>query len=163
MQDTIFKKATAVWLVENTSLTFKQIADFCHVTIMEVQTIADGNYSITRGMDPIKSGQLTKSEITRCEKSPPAKLQIVDDRDKYKSNFKKIPQSPKNTSMGCIMWLVNKYPDMDSAKIAAITHSSEEIVDLIKKRPGSKISQVKPQSPVTAGLCTKQELEQYIS
>lgn len=72
----ISKKATAVWLVENTSLTFQQIADFCELTLLDIQTIADGQYEIQIGLSPIINGQLTEEEIKKCQDNPSAKLQL---------------------------------------------------------------------------------------
>ena len=131
--------ATAVWLVENTTLTFKQIAEFCKLHEVEIQGIADGE--VAKGIKPyntIISGQLTKEEIQRCEKDLSAKLQlisskIIDELPPRKKDTKYTPISLRQEKPHAILWLLNRYPDeLSSSQIAKLTGSTKNTVDSIK-------------------------------
>lgn len=153
----IFKKATALWLVENTSLTFKQIAEFCQLSLIEVQTMADGQYENKMVLNPIESEELTTEEIKRCEQDENAVLQSIQ-RKKHKLKTD-ATRSPSNSNMSAIKWLLKNHSQLSSLDVAKLSQSSEDIVDAIKQRGNKPIPQLLAKSPVTLGLCTKEELE----
>ena len=160
MSNVLFRKATAVWLVENTALTFDQIGEFCSLSLMEIHTIADGEYDITRGVSPLENGQLTAAEIKRCENDPTAKLKISE----YSVESSKIKKNniPHNEVMGAVVWMIRNYGHLSSEEIANITTATVDIVETIRERGKKPIPQVTAKSPASIGLCTKEEFETYL-
>ena len=132
-------KATAIWLVENTSLTFNQISEFCGLHELEVQGIADGDVAVgMRGYDPVDNNQLTKDEIERCENDPEAKLMlikssIIEELPPRKKDAKYTPLSLRQEKPYAILWLIKRYPtELTSSQIARLTGSTKNTVDAIR-------------------------------
>jgi uncharacterized protein len=157
----LMPKATAVWLVENTTLTFKQIADFCGVHLLEIQAIADGDVaSNIMGLDPISGGQLTKEEILRCEKDETASLQLTQRPDipvkkKGKSYTSMVKRQDKKNA---IAWLVIKYPQLSDAQIIKLAGTTKATITAIR----TNIKDMSPMDPRMLGLCSETALQQAL-
>jgi len=169
MKHPLMPKATAIWLVENTSLTFKQIALFCGLHELEVQGIADGDVAIgMRGYDPIDNNQLTREEIERCEKDEKANLtliksSVVDDLPPRKKDTKYTPLSLRQEKPYAILWLIKRYPDeLSSSQIAKLTGSTKNTVDAIKNGTYRE-AVLETKSPMDVGLCSYKDLEKTLN
>ena len=162
-------KATAIWLVENTSLTFNQIAEFCGLHELEVQGIADGEVAVgMRGYDPIDNNQLTKEEIQKCEKDSNARLnliksEIIEDLPPRKKDSKYTPLSLRQEKPYAILWLIKRYPtELSSSQIAKLTGSTKNTVEAIKNGTYRE-AVLEAKSPMDVGLCTYKDLERTLN
>lgn len=167
MVQPLMPKSTAIWLVEHTSLTFEQIADFCGLHILEVKAIADGETDNMIGFDPIASSQLTPEEIARCEADPGQKLQIspaVDVGKMIKNHRAKYtPVLKRRDKPSAILWLVRYYPALSDSQICNFLCSTRSTVQSIRNKTHWNIQNIEPQSPVSLGFCTPDELDHLIS
>ncbi|MDG2007716.1 MAG: DUF1013 domain-containing protein [Alphaproteobacteria bacterium] len=159
--------ATAVWLVDNTSLSFAQISQFCQLHELEIQSIADGEEAYNmKGLNPIASGQLTKDEIKRCEDDSNAELTLQTHKSQkihIRSNTKKyLPLSVRSERPKAIAWLVREYGKiLTDIQIAKLTSSTKPTVANI--RAGNQAQPITEfRSPTDLGLCTYEELEKII-
>ena len=165
----LMPKATAIWLIENTSLTFQQISEFCGLHELEVQGIADGDVATgMQGYDPIDNNQLTREEIKRCEKDSSLKLElissnIIENLPPRKKDTKYTPISLRQDKPHAILWLINRYPEeLSSSQIAKLTGSTKNTVEAI--RSGTyREAVLESKSPMDVGLCTYQELERSLN
>ena len=169
MKYPLMPKATAIWLVENTSLTFNQIAEFCGLHELEGQGIADGDVAVgMRGYDPIDNNQLTKEEIERCEKDETANLiliksSIIDDLPPRKKDTKYTPLSLRQEKPYAILWLIKRYPtELSSSQIAKLTSSTKNTVDAIRNGTYRE-AVLEAKSPMDVGLCTYKDLERTLN
>ena len=165
----LMPKGTAVWLVENTSLTFIQIAEFCGLHELEIQGIADGDVATgMQGYDPIDNKQLTKDEIERCEKNSSAKLElikseIIESLPPRKKDTKYTPLSLRQEKPFAILWLIKRYPsELTSAQIARLTGSTKNTVENIKNGTYRE-AVLEAKSPMDIGLCSYQDLEKALN
>lgn len=166
----ILPKATAIWLIDNTTLTFKQIADFCDMHELEVQCIADGEVSYgINGLDPITNGQLTRNEIERCCKDPCASLElnfgISYEMLLYQSKSSKKKYTPiarRQDKPAAIYWLVKHYPELQDSQIIRLIGTTKITVNSIRDRSHWNIKNITPKDPVLLGLCTQLELDKTI-
>ncbi len=159
--------ATAVWLVDNTSLSFSQISNFCQLHELEVQSIADGEEAYNmKGLNPIASGQLTKDEIQKCESDPNLNLSLQIHKSqnvRLKSNAKKyLPLSVRTERPKAIAWLIREYGKiLTDTQIAKLTSSTKPTVLNIRNGNQSQpISEFR--NPTDLGLCTYEELERLV-
>ena len=163
----LMPKATAIWLVENTSLTFKQIADFCGLHILEVESIADGDMDTKlAGFDPIISSQLTHEEIERCEKDPNASLNLISsdfENTNSKVSKKYTPRSKRQDKPDAIAWIVKYYPELPESDVCSLLGTTKATVRSIKNKTHKNFQSIKPRSPVAIGLCTQSELDFFVS
>ncbi len=169
MKFPLMPKATAIWLVENTALSFKQIADFCGLHELEVQGIADGDVAVgMRGYDPIDNNQLTKEEIERCEKDENANLNlitssIIENLPPRKKDSKYTPLSLRQEKPYAILWLIKRYPtELSSSQIAKLTGSTKNTVEAIRNGTYRE-AVLEAKSPMDVGLCTYKELERTLN
>ena len=169
MKYPLMPKATAIWLVENTALTFVQISEFSGLHELEVQGIADGEVAVgMRGYDPIDNNQLTKEEIERCEKDTEARLnliksEIIDDLPPRKKDSKYTPLSLRQEKPYAILWLLKRYPaELSSSQIAKLTGSTKNTVEAIKNGTYRE-AVLESKSPMDVGLCTYQDLEKTLN
>jgi len=168
MSETPFMpKATAVWLVENTTLTFKQIANFCNLHELEIKGIADGD--VAKGIkayNPILAGQLTREEIDTCSKNPEKTLILIkriDDVEvKERKKPKYTPLSKRQDRPDAILWLVKNYPELTDGQISKLVGSTKGTVSLIRKRSYWNFSSLKPKDPVILALCTQEIFEKAL-
>ena len=163
----LMRKATAVWLVENTSLTFLQIANFCGLHELEVSGIADGEVaSGIRGMDPITSNQLTKKEIKRCELDPNLKLELIVNPatigETKRRGPRYTPLSKRQDKPAAIAWLVKFYPDLPDSQIIKLVGTTKPTIKAIRERSHWNITNIVPTDPVLLGLCKQVELDTAI-
>ncbi len=167
MNKPLMPKATAIWLVDNTTLSFEQIAEFCNLHILEIQGIADGDVAVgIQGHNPINSGQLTSDEILRCEKDHKAKIQLINNNlpeHKIKTDGTKYtPIALRQEKPYAIYWLIKKYgEDLSDSQIARLIGSTKTTVEAIKKGTYREaITDAK--SPMDVGLCTYEDLQKAI-
>ena len=163
----LMRKATAVWLVENTSLTFSQIANFCGLHELEVSGIADGEVaSGIRGMDPITSNQLTEQEIKRCESDPNSKLELIINPatigETKRRGPRYTPLSKRQDKPAAIAWLVKFYPDLPDSQIIKLVGTTKPTIKAIRERSHWNITNIVPTDPVLLGLCKQVELDSAI-
>ena len=167
MTTPLMPKATAVWLVENTTLSFEQIAAFCNMHELEIQAIADGDIaSHIVGLDPVANGQLTKEEIERCEKDEKARLQLTAHEDVShlgKKGIKYTPMSKREDRPAAILWLLNKHPELDDMQIVRLLRTTRTAIESIRSKTHKNYDELEAKSPVVAGLCTEQELAQAVA
>jgi len=164
----VMPKATAVWLVENTSLTFKQIADFCGMHELEVKGIADGEVAQgIMGVDPVTGGQLAKEELERCVQNPAAKLQLATSKVQHLITKKKqaryTPIARRQDKPDAIYWLVKNYPDIEDSQIIKLIGTTKSTIQAIRERSHWNTKNIKPRDPVLLGLCTQSDLNKIIS
>lgn len=168
MTTLLMPKATAVWLVENTTLTFDQIAAFTGLHKLEVKGIADGDVAAgVLGLSPIQSGQLTAEEIKRCEGDEGASLQLIE-RDLPEVQVR--AKGPRYTPMtkrvekpDAIAWIVKNYPGMSDAAIGRLLATTKDTIKSIRDRTHWNIANIKPNNPVLMGLCSQRDMELEIS
>ena len=165
----LMPKGTAVWLVENTSLSFTQIAEFCGLHELEVQGIADGDVAAgMQGYDPIDNRQLTKEEILRCENDSSAKLElikskIIDSLPPRKKDTKYTPLSLRQEKPFAILWLIKRYPsELSSSQIAKLTGSTKNTVEAIRNGTYRE-AVLESKSPMDIGLCSYKDLEKSLN
>jgi hypothetical protein len=168
MSDTPFMpKATAVWLVENTTLTFKQIANFCSLHELEVKGIADGD--VARGIkayNPILAGQLSREEIDSCSKDSEKPLSLVkkteDVEVKERKKPKYTPLSKRQDRPDAILWLCKNATELNDGQISKLVGSTKGTVSLIRKRSYWNFSSLKARDPVILALCSQQTYEKAL-
>ncbi len=162
MSAPLMPKATAVWLIDNTSLTFDQIAAFTQLHILEIQNIADDEYSYKiRGLDPISAGQLTAEEIKRCEALPELRLtlkKIPDSKGKQPKKRKYTPLIKRQERPDAIHFLMRKYPELTDAQICKLIGTTKNTVTSIREKSHWKTGSFVTVDPVTSGFCTQTEL-----
>ncbi len=160
----LMRKATAVWLLDNTTLTFKQIADFCGLHELEVNGIADGEVdSGIRGVDPIINNQITKEEIKRCEEDSTANLILFKnpaaDGEKRSKGPKYTPLSKRQDKPAAIAWIVKFHPGLSDGQISKLIGTTKNTIQAIRDRTHWNINSLTPTDPVILGLCKQTELE----
>ena len=163
----LMPKATAVWLVENTTLSFAQIADFCEMHELEVQAIADGDIAAhIMGLDPVANGQLTKEEIARCEADENAHLQMAAHEDVShlgKKGIKYTPMAKREDRPAAIMWLLENHPELSDQQIVRLLRTTRPAITSIREKTHKNYDELEAKSPVLAGLCTQAELDQAVA
>ncbi|MDX1949375.1 MAG: cell cycle transcriptional regulator TrcR [Rickettsiales bacterium] len=162
-------KATAVWLIENTQLTFDQIADFCGLHPLEVQGIADGDVANgVIGMDPVLKGITSRESIAIAEKNPDAKVEFVSDYKDYISVEKKrkkskyTPVARRQDKPDAIAWLVKTHPELTDMQISKLIGTTKKTIEDIRNRTHWNMANLKPRDPVLLGICTQTALEAAI-
>ncbi len=163
----IMAKATAVWLVDNTTITFKQIADFCGFHELEVQGIADGDVATgVKGFDPIANNQLTQDEIDAAEKDPMYKLKLkfyaaaVGEEKRRGPRY--TPLSKRQDRPASILWLVKFHPELTDGQISKLIGTTKPTIQAIRERTHWNISNIEPIDPVALGLCKQSELDTLV-
>ena len=164
----LMPKATAVWLVENTSLTFEQIARFCGMHSLEIQAIADGDVGASMmGLNPIANGQLTKEEIARCEADENAVLkQNVSDLPALMPRSKGTrytPMAKRQDKPDAIAWILKHRPELTDAQIRKLIGTTKNSIDAIRNRTHWNMTNIKARNPVLLGLCTEADLERAVA
>lgn len=164
----LMPKATAVWLVENTSLTFEQIAAFCGLHSLEVQAIADGEVAVGMvGLDPVANGQLTKAEIERCERNQDLRLKLLVPDLPLPAARSKGPRYTPITKRGdkpdAIAWLLKHHPELSDAQLCRLIGTTKPTIASVRERSHWNAPNIKPRNPVLLGLCTQRELEEALA
>jgi hypothetical protein len=164
----LMPKATAVWLVENTSLTFDQIGEFCGLHPLEVQAIADGEVAVQmQGLDPLAAGQLTLEEVERCQKDPAARLKISAEAVpvtvvKHRGP-RYTPIAKRQDKPDAIAWLLKSHPELTDGQISKLVGTTKPTIAAVRDRSHWNSPNIKPRHPVALGLCTMQELDAAVS
>jgi len=161
----LMPKATAVWLVENTSLSFEQVAEFCKLHPLEVKAIADGDAAQgIKGLDPVLTGQLTREEITEAEADSSRKLKLLDPKvrlpePKRKKGPRYTPVSRRQDRPNAILWLVRNHPELKDAQIMRLVGTTKSTILAIRERTHWNAQNLQPLDPVTLGLCSQIDLD----
>lgn len=164
----LMRKATAVWLVENTSLTFDQIARFCGLHELEVQGIADGDVAGgIIGQSPIFSGQLTENEIKRCEKDATASLLLNKNaasevKETGKKSGKYTPIARRQDKPDGIAYLLKYYPEITNSQIKKLIGTTDSMIDSIRTRTHWNLKNIKPRDVVLLGLCSQSQFNDIV-
>ncbi len=168
MDRPLMPKATAVWLVENTGLTFDQIAEFCGMHALEVKGIADGEVAAgIRGLDPVGAGMLTRDEIKRCEADPKARLKIAksvaaDVKPPKRKEPRYTPLSKRQDRPDAIAWLLRNHPEVGDQAICKLLGTTKATVQAVRDRTHWKSQDIRPRDPVLLGLCSQVELDDAV-
>ena len=161
----LMPKATAAWLVENTALSFDQIADFCQMHLLEVKGIADGDVATgIKGMDPIASGQLSREEIGRGERSPAYRLKLAVSKIeippvKSKKGPRYTPVSRRHDRPNAVIWLIRNHPELKDSQIMRLVGTTKPTIAQVRDRSHWNAQNLVPQDPVTLGLCSQIDLD----
>lgn len=161
----LMPKATAIWLIDNTTLTFEQIGDFCHLHPLEIQALADGDISVgILGHDPIVSGQLTLEEIERCQADPTQRLKIlpVVHEVKPRKTAKYTPVALRQAKPNGIAWLLKEIPDIADADIIRIIGTTKMTIQAIRTKSHRTMNEIKPVNPAYLGLCSLEDLNDLV-
>jgi hypothetical protein len=161
----LMPKATAVWLVENTALSFDQIAEFCKLHPLEVKAVADGDAAQgIKGLDPIQTGQLTREEIQKGESEPAHRLRIADRKvrlpePKRKKGPRYTPVSRRQDRPNAILWLLRNHAELKDSQIMRLVGTTKSTIQAIRDRTHWNASTLSPLDPVTLGLCSQLDLD----
>jgi uncharacterized protein len=164
----LMPKATAVWLVENTTLSFEQIAEFCGLHPLEVQGIADGEVAIgIVGLDPVANGQVSMEEIERAQKDPSLHLKLLRQNIPQPLPRTKGPRytpvSKRQDKPDAVAWLVRHHPELGDAAIARLIGTTKSTIEAVRDRTHWNSSNLKPRDPVLLGLCTQTDLNAAVA
>ncbi len=167
MSKPIMARATAVWLVDNTTLTFKQIADFVSMHELEVQGIADGDVATgVKGFDPVSNNQLDQSEIDAAEKNPMHKLKLKFNPaaagEEKRRGPRYTPLSKRQDRPASIYWLVKFHPELSDGQISKLVGTTKPTIQAIRERTHWNIANIQPIDPVALGLCKQSELDAVV-
>ncbi|MGE0179297.1 MAG: cell cycle transcriptional regulator TrcR [Sphingomonas sp.] len=166
MAQPLMPHATASWLVDNTSLTFPQIAEFCGLHILEVQAIAD-DMAATKltGRDPLRSGELTLEEIDRGQADPDYRLQIqkAPDQAMRTKGPRYTPVSKRQDKPDGVAWLIRNHPDLSDGQIGKLIGTTRTTIQAIRERNHWNIANIQPKDPVTLGLTSQRELDAAVA
>ena len=165
----LMPKSTAVWLVENTSLTFEQIAEFCGMHLLEVKGIADGDVAAgIKGMDPIATGQLTREEIKRGEADPSYRLKLAEPKleipqVKTKRGPRYTPVSRRHDRPNAVLWLLRNHPELKDSQISKLIGTTKTTILAVRDRTHWNSTNIRPRDPVLLGLCSQTELNAAVA
>lgn len=167
MSTPLMPKATAVWLVENTALSFEQIAAFCKLHALEVKAIADGEAAQgIKGLDPILTGQLGRDDIERAEKDGSIRLKLLDPKVRVPEAKRRGPRytpvSRRQDRPNAILWLVRNHPELKDAQIMRLVGTTKTTIAQIRDRTHWNSANLTPSDPVTLGLCSQIELDMEV-
>lgn len=163
----LMPRATAVWLVENTTLTFRQIAVFCEIHELEIQAMADGDVSSNiRGLSPIDNGQLTWEEIRRCEADKKANLEAAEMERNVKLRNQKakkvLSPSQRQDKPNAILWILKNYPQIKDTYVCKLVGTTKGTIASIRDGSHKDFANIRPKNPVTIGLCSEADIEKAL-
>ena len=163
----LMPKATAVWLIEKTGLTFVQIADFCGMHPLEVQAIADGEVAQgIVGYDPVANSQVTQADITRCEADPAARLKLLATTlpaPKRLRGARYTPVAKRNDRPDGIAYLLRSFPQLSEAQVGKLMGTTKDTIQKVRDRTHWNSANIKPRDPVILGLCSQSDLNMAVS
>ena len=165
----LMPKATAVWLVENTALSFEQVAEFCKLHPLEVKAIADGDAAQgIKGLDPILTGQLSRDEIEKGATDPHYRLKLLEPKvrlpePKRKKGPRYTPVSRRQDRPNAILWLVRNHPELKESQIMRLVGTTKSTIQAIRERTHWNASNLQPMDPVTLGMCSQLDLDLEVS
>ncbi len=163
----LMPKATAVWLVDNTSLTFEQIAEYCGLHRLEVQGIADGEVAVgIQGLDPVANSQVARQEIERCEKDSSERLKMIKldlpEPAKRTKGPRYTPVAKRQDKPDAIAWLLRHHPELKESQIAKLIGTTKNTIQAVGERTHWNSPNIRPRDPVLLGLCGQGELNAVI-
>lgn len=161
-------KSTALWLIENTALTFEQIADFCGLHELEVKNIADAETHKIQGLNPILNGQITREDIEKCEANPAERLtlrqEIVDAQNaQNKKGVGYTPKLHRQNRLGGILWILKNYPELSDGQVARLMRSTNPTVASIRNKTHNSYALIQIQSPIVLGLVSESALRDAVT
>lgn len=161
-------KSTALWLIENTSLSFEQIADFCGLHELEIKNIADAENSKIQGLNPILNGQLTREDIERCENDASSKLVLRDaivtaQKTQNKKGVGYTPKLHRQNRLGGVLWILKNYPELSDGQVARLMRSTNPTVASIRNKTHKSYSAIQIQSPIVLGLVSESALQDAVA
>ena len=161
-------KSTAMWLIENTALTFEQIADFCGLHELEVKAIADSERSKVQGLCPIINGQLTTEDIAACEADPAARLTLRSEiaaaqKSQNKKGIGYTPKLHRQNRLGGILWIVKNYPELTDGQIARLMRSTNPTVASVRNKTHKSFGNINIASPIVLGLMSEMALNEALA
>jgi hypothetical protein len=163
----LMPKATAVWLIEKTALTFTQIADFCGMHPLEVQAIADGEVAQgIVGYDPVANGQLTMNEIHRCEADTNARLRLLPSNNplpKRSRGARYTPVAKRNDRPDAIAFLLRTFPQLSETQVGKLLGTTKDTIQKVRERSHWNSANIKPRDPVILGLCSQTDLNAAVA
>ena len=168
MANPLMPKATAVWLIDNTALSFEQIADFCGLHALEVQAIADGEVSSgIQGIDPLQNGQLARGEIEKAQEDPSYRMKMLVSnlpQPKARSKGPKyVPVSKRGDKPDAIAWLVKHHPELKDGQIAKLVGTTKDTINKVRDRTHRNSQNITARHPVLLGLCSQIDLDQAVT
>jgi hypothetical protein len=158
--------ATATWLVDNTSLTFQQIADFCQIHVLEVQAIADETAATKlTPRDPVRAGELTLEEIARAQKDPAYRMRIIAGpaTQRRTSGPRYTPIAKRQDKPDGIAWVIRNHPEITDSQISRLIGTTKATISAIRNREHWNMANISPKDPVTLGLCSQRELDALVA
>ena len=162
MAELLMPKATAVWLIDNTTLTFDQVAAFCGLHPLEVQGIADGEVAIgIRGLDPVVNGQVTREELQRCEEDSSQRLEAIGPATAVPQRTRRArytPVSKRQDRPNAISWLLKNYDELSDAQIGKLLGTTKATINAVRERTHWNTPNITPQDPILLGICNEAEL-----
>ena len=163
----LMPRATAVWLIENTTLSFEQISEFTGLHMIEVQAIADDEVASLKGLNPITNNQLTAENIRKCEEDPSARLEltkvITPDNVLGGKKTRYVAVAKRADRPNAIAWLLKYYPDIPDLKICELLSTTKQTIKAIKTKTHWNTQNIKPQNPVQLGMCSQEQMDFIIS
>ncbi|MGP8027827.1 MAG: DUF1013 domain-containing protein [Acidocella sp.] len=163
----LMPKATAVWMIDKTALTFEQIADFCGMHPLEVQAIADGEVAQgINGYDPVANKQVTAEDIARCERNPALRLKLLatpEMNQKKPKGGRYTPVAKRNDRPDAIAFLLRSYPHLTDAQIIKLLGTTKDTIQKIRDRSHWNSANIKPRDPVILGLCKQSDLNDAVA
>ena len=162
----LMPRGTAIWLIDNTGLTFEQIANFCGLHLLEIEGIADGDVAQgIKSVDPIANSQLTADEIARCEEDPKAELRLssealrlIEEQEKGKKKGNYIPLARRGEKPNAVAWLIKNCPELTDLQISKLIGTTKNTIALIREKKHWNYVNIRPQDPVLLDLCTQEDL-----
>lgn len=166
----LMPKATAVWLIDNTELTFEQIAEFCGLHVLEVQGIADGDVAQgVMGMDPVLKGVTTRESLEEAQKDPKKRIKFIEEFLDYvtvegkRKKAKYTPVARRQDKPDAVAWLVKHYPAMSDGQVSKLIGTTKKTIQDIRSKSHWNTNNLRPRDPVLLGLCTQTALEAMIA
>jgi len=169
MADILMPKATAVWLIDNTTLTFAQVADFCGLHHLEVKGIADGDVAENmRGVDPISGGELTREEIQKAEEDVDYRMEVAASKIAHipqpkRKGARYTPVARRGDKPDAIAWFIRNHPEVTDPQISKLIGTTKSTITNVRDKTHWNSAEIKPVDPVTAGLCSQIELDDVIT
>ena len=161
MSGPLMPKATAAWLVDNTTLTFEQIANFCQIHTLEVQAIADDEISIL-GVSPIDQGQLTKEDIDLCQEDPTRSLTLLQEtseKHRRTPGVRYVPIAKRQDKPDAVAWMLRNYGELKDSQIIRLLGTTKNTIEKIRTRSHWNIQNIHPRDPINMGLCTQADID----
>ena len=161
-------KSTALWLIENTALTFEQISEFCGLHELEVKNIADAETYKIQPLNPVLSGQLTREDIAACEENPDARLTlrteiVAAQQEQNKRGVGYTPKLHRQNRLGGILWIIKNYPDLSDNQVARLMRSTKPTVSSVRNKTHKSYSIIQIQSPIVVGLVSESAIHDAVA